>query len=127
MTKDDLLHRIAGMLVDDPEVVSGDWTHVALVVTIAQTHANVTGFCYARDGAFEPAAPANFDTLDVLRELRAAMAVDDATGRAWKTCLLRIARATRKIDVQFEYDDEARWAITRTNRLARAEELRPPA
>ena len=122
--KDDLIHRLGTLLVADAEVAPEGWQHVALVGVVDAEQARLTGFSYDANGEHEPAAPRNFETLEVLRRLRSAMAESD--GKApWKSCLVRIARDSGKIGVDFEYDDAARWAISKNNASQRALELKP--
>jgi len=122
--KDELIHELGALLVADDEVAATGWQHLALVGVVDAEQARMNGFCYDAAGADEPAAPRNFETLAVLRRLRDEMAKAD--GKApWKSCLLRIARSTGKISVDFEYDNAARWAITKANLRQRADELKP--
>jgi hypothetical protein len=122
--KDDLIHRLGALLVGDDEVAAEGWQHLALVGVVDTEQSRMTGFSYDGRGEHEPAAPRNFETLEVLRQLRSAMA--DSDGKSpWKSCLVRIARDSGKIAVDFEYDDAARWAITRANAAQRAVELKP--
>lgn len=125
MTPDELIHRLGSLLVGDPEVaVKPDWTHLVMVGTVTASETDLTGFCYGPGGQFASVAPSAFDTPDVLKALRDAMAARD--GQApWHACLLRIERTSGRIAVDFEYDDPARWAITFANAKQRAAELRP--
>ncbi len=122
--KDELIHRLGSLLVGDPEVAAPNWAHLALVGVVDEQQSRMNGFSYDERGEDEPAAPRNFDTLAVMRQLRDAMARED--GKApWKSCLVRIARASGKISVDFEYDDAGRWAIGKANLRQRAAEFRP--
>lgn len=129
MTPDDLVHRLGALLLDDPEVVvRDDWSHVVLVATFHETSTGVTGFCYPERGEPEPAAPYDSRTLDVLRDLRTALADRDGT-RGFVACRVHLQRAGARIGIDFEHDDPQRWAITFADRVERAAELdpRPPA
>lgn len=122
--KDDLIHRLGSLLVGDPEVAADEWQYLALVAVVDAEQSRMTGFCYDAAGEHEPAAPRNAETLEVLRQLRSAMAESDGKS-PWKSCLVRIARSSGKIDIDFEYEDAGRWAITRANLQQRAAEFRP--
>lgn len=122
--KDELIHQLGALLVADPEVATGAWQHLALVGVVDAEQARMNGFCYDAAGDDEPAAPRNFETLAVMRKLRDAMA--QADGKApWKSCLVRIARSSGKISVDFEYADAFRWAINKANLRQRADEFKP--
>ncbi len=123
-TKDDLIHRLGALLVGDPEVAPPPWQHLALVGVVDAEQARMNGFSWDAAGEDEMAAPRDSQTLEVMRQLHREMAAAD--GKApWKSCLVRIARSTGKINVEFEYDDAGRWAITRANVRQRADELKP--
>ena len=122
--KDDLIHRLGSLLVADPEVAAGEWAHLALVGVVDAEQSRMNGFCYDAAGAHEMAAPRDFETLEVLRQLRSEMAASDGKS-PWTSCLVRIARSSGKIAIDFEYDDAGRWAITRANAAQRAAELQP--
>ena len=125
MTPDDLVHRLGGLLLDDPEVVvRDDWAHVVLVARFDEGSSGVNGFCYPAEGDPEPAAPYDRRTLDVLEELRSALAArDGAPGFA--ACRVHLQREGARIGLDFEHDDPDRWRITFSNRLERAAELDP--
>lgn len=123
--RDELLLRLAEVIAGDPELVLPGWADLALVSVIEAGTPDLTGFCYRPGQRPRPVAPSDFVLFDVLDELRAVMVRDDATGRAWVSCLLRLNQATGALDACFEYDDPGRWAVTPANREQRAAELAP--
>lgn len=123
MDKDALVQRLGELLLRDPEVVREGWAAVVLVVTVAPASPDVCGFCYDGEGACTTIAPSAFDTPDAIRELHVTMAAE-AGASPWCSCLIRLARDTRRLALEFEYSDPARWAVTLANRRERAEALR---
>ncbi|WP_088314123.1 hypothetical protein [Kineosporia sp. R_H_3] len=125
MERDDLVLELGRLLVADDEVTNGPgWAYVVLVATVDDASTRMNGFSYGPDGPPEPAAPRDPRTLDVVRDLRAAMAAHDG-GPPWVSCLVRVERATGRLTVDVEHDDPQRWRITPQNRHERAAELDP--
>lgn len=125
MDRDALVLELGRLLVADDEVTNGPgWAHVVLVATVDEASTRMNGFSYGPDGPPEPAAPRDTRTLDVVRDLRAAMAAHDG-GPPWVSCLVRVEHATGRLTVDVEYDDPQRWRITRQNQRERAVELDP--
>jgi len=98
--------KVGELVVTNPKLEGVDWDEIALVATITSSSKRMTGFRYSVDD-FEPFTPKGFDTLNTLKELRLAMA--ETEGRAWVQALVHLTRATSKINMTFEYDDETRW------------------
>jgi hypothetical protein len=125
MNKEKLIHEIGSKIIEDIGSRKKNWTHLVLVGTVKRTgEPEMTGFAYFGDGKHAPAAPRDFDILELLDELREAMAVSDKTS-PWLTSLIRIERETGEITIDFEYDDADRWEIDLENTDQRARELAP--
>lgn len=124
MNKDDLIHEIGAMLLQDEKIQSrGDWKHLALVAHVTPESTQVNGFVYKPDGKAVPTSPGNFDVLDKFEELRDAMR--ELGKEPWKAILIRIEASSLRITIDFEYDHPEKWLITPTTVKQMAETLRP--
>lgn len=124
MNKDEALKDLCRALVSDPEVVAlPDWQKVVMVGIVEDGSARMHGYCFNDTGDWEAAAPRRRGTLDLLRNLQAAVQESDPERRAWVSCQLRFS-SDGQVGIDFEYDDAARWAVTPANRTARVEEFR---
>lgn len=123
MNKDELLLAMCRRLVGDAEVVGpGEWSKVVMVGVVEKGSARLFGFTFDAQGDCEAAAPRGGDALDLLRELRNAMAAADVAKKPWVSCLLKIS-AAGKIGAEFEYKDLSRWAVTPANHAQRVAEF----
>ncbi|WP_338663618.1 hypothetical protein VQH23_00325 [Pararoseomonas sp. SCSIO 73927] len=110
----DLIHRIGGALVRDPDVVELPWEALALVVTVEPGVVSTSGYAYderRRPIAFTPSRGSGL--VELFRELQEA--TSDPGGRRWAACLVQVRRATGKMTMQYEYDDVDRWKVTPDN------------
>lgn len=127
--KDALIHRIGMLVVTDRVVDAAPWDGYALIVRYDEAGADtrrISGFRYSDGGGFEAATPENPSLGAALDALRDAMRTD-ALPNAWEACVVQIRRDTRRVHVEFEYDDPARWDITPASLAAVAEHARPAA
>lgn len=123
MNKDELLLALCKRLIGDAEVVGeGPWSKVVMVGVVDKGSARLFGFTFDAQGDWEAAAPRGGDALDLLRELRDAMAASDAAKKPWVSCLLKIG-SSGKVGAEFEYSDAARWAVTPANHAQRVAEF----
>ena len=124
MDKDELVHEIGTMLLEDEDIQSsGAWKHLAMVVQFMTGTTKVNGFVYLSNGESVPAAPDNFDVIKKFRELREAM--KEPGKEQWKAALVRIDDASKRISIDFEYDHPERWLIVPSTVKQMAETLRP--
>src|ERR1700752_260435 len=100
MDGDVLLHRRAGTIAGDSELLLDGWTHLVLTSRVEDGMLNMNGFCYTDDGDVVPVSPKDFSIFDGLQKLRDAMAKAD--GKApWIAALFRIDRKTGKLNADF--------------------------
>ena len=120
----ELIHEIASDIVNDENFSNADWESLAVVFTAYEGGgaSSITGFYYDAKNNATPEIP-EADLTDKFLELRSAMQL--AHGCEWKSALVQITRATKKVSTQFEYDDEDRWKITPANLDSMRKELRP--
>jgi hypothetical protein len=121
--QNELIHRIGGLLLGDAALATLDWESCALVAAFEDGALRLSGFAYLPAGDYVAATPKEPQLPDAIRALRDAMKQSGAP--EWGACVIRIVRATRKITVEFEYDDPARWAITPATLAQVAERARP--
>jgi hypothetical protein len=124
MDKDELVHQLGAMLLDDAGVQSRrPWKHLVLVAQIMPGTTKVNGFAYRNDGEAIPTSPRNFAVMKKFRELRQAM--EEPGKESWKAALVRIEDSTKHISIDFEYDHPEKWLIDPGTVDKMAETLRP--
>jgi hypothetical protein len=124
MDKDELVHEIGKMLLEDEKIRSRrPWQSLAMVAQITPGSTKVNGFVYRGGGAAVPTSPGNFDVMDKFEELREAMR--EPGKEPWKAALVRIDDASRRISIDFEYDHPEKWLIVPSTVKQMAEALRP--
>ena len=77
MNRDNLIHKLGEKLVKDIGSRRKDWAQLVVVGSFDGDEAQMNGFAYYSNGTNDPAAPRDFSTIEILRELRDAMAVAD--------------------------------------------------
>ncbi len=122
--QDRLIHRIGGLIAGDAALAALDWESHALIAAFEGDALRLSGFAYLHTDDYVAATPHDPQLPRAFLDLREAMRKAGAPG--WHACVVRIVRATRRIAVEFEYDDPARWAITPAN-LARIVRRAKPA
>lgn len=121
--KDALVHEIGRLIAEDDRANTRPWQAYALIVAYDDNMRRFNGFAYDGDGGYAAATPTPEPLGDALDALREATRVD---GKApWQACVVRLVRDTRRITLEFEYDDAARWDITPQTLDAVAESARP--
>jgi hypothetical protein len=120
---DELVHEIAGMVVQSETRESGDWDGIALVAIVDNASVQVSSYRYNAQGEAEPGNPGDFSVNRKFRDLNTIMR--QPTGRHWKSALLQIRRATGEVTIDFEYDNASRWKVTPLNLSTMPNQLRP--
>ncbi len=123
MDKDELVQEIGTMLMQDPDIGSVAWRHLAIVAQMMPGSTKVNGFAYREVGRPVPTSPGNFDVLKKFRELREAMI--EPGKESWKACLVRLDKLSGEISIDFEYDHPEKWLISPATVKTMAETLRP--
>ena len=124
MDRDALIHELGAVVTRDAALAKAGWSHLVLVSCIEDGTPDLTGFCYLPGQKPVPVSPRDYSVFDVLQGLRDAMAEHDGKN-PWLACLVRIDKASGKIDVDFEYADASRWSVTPSNVEQRAREFAP--
>lgn len=121
--KDALINAISQCIVTDPAAATAPWDGYALIAWYGEDRCVLSGFRYLDNGPASAATPSNGAQLHALfDQLRAATLV--AGQSPWRACVVRIVKATRKVSVDFEYEDADRWHIqpgTLSEIIARAQ------
>ncbi|WBL81375.1 hypothetical protein I3J27_13455 [Bradyrhizobium xenonodulans] len=120
---DELVHEIAGMIAQSEVRESDDWVSVSVVAIVDEASVQISSYRYDAEGRAEPGNPGDFSVNRKFRELNAAM--QQPTGRQWKSALMQIRRATGEVTIDFEYDDASRWKVTPLNIDTMPQRLRP--
>lgn len=108
--KDALINAIGQRIVGDAVVNARPWNSYALIAWYGDGQCVISGFRYRDDGSHDAATPGDSPRLQTLfDQLRDATSV--AGESAWHACVVRIVKATRKISVDFEYDDADAWHV----------------
>lgn len=121
--RDAMVHEVGASIVRNPRVSAQPWDSYALIARVDDDRIQLNGFAYAGD-APRPATPQGPEVSDRLKSLREAMR--EPGKPAWGACVVRIVRATQKINIEFEYDHPERWDVTPQNaqRLAQQAAVR---
>jgi hypothetical protein len=117
------IQELATMLVDDPEIASREWDHLAVVATVSKGSSKASGFAYLHNGKAVPTGPANFEFLKKVEELRRAM--HEPGKEPWQAMLIRVDSSSGKFTADFEYERPDKWRISPANVREMAETLRP--
>ena len=123
MDKDALVNEIGRLIAGDSRANAQPWDAYALIARYDGNMRRINGFAYDGDGGHIAATPTPEPlgaTLDALRE---ATRVDDKA--PWQACVVRLVRETRRLTLEFEYDDPERWDITPQTLDEIAERARP--
>ena len=111
LDKNALIDRIGKLLMTGPAVDQARWDGYALIVRYGEPGLarRISGFRYLDDGGFEAATPRTEALGPALDALREATRVADKA--PWHACVFRIRRDSRKLHVEFEYDNPERWDV----------------
>ncbi|QTD45483.1 hypothetical protein [Ottowia testudinis] len=121
MKKNETLIKLCQTMLQDPEIVEQpDWEKLILIGEVEGGDVGMRGYSYNLLGQCLLVAP-DPANLNQLKALHAAMQADNATGRGWLKCMIRISRAG-EIGADFEYDDPGRWNHTPENYQDRIKE-----
>ena len=122
--KDQLVHALGAALVGDARVTATDWDRYALVARFEPGLQQLNGFAYATPEAAPIAAtPHDAAVHTLLERLREATRVPGE--EPWTACIVRIDRASRKINVEFVYGDAVDWQVSPATLDAVGERARP--
>lgn len=125
LDRNTLVHRIGQLIVADPDVNAAPWNGYALIVRYddGAVARRMSGFRFQDGGGYEAATPHTGPLGDLLDALRDATRIQGKP--PWQACVVRIRRDTRKVTLEFEYDDPQRWDIGPETLDAVMERARP--
>jgi len=109
--RDVLVHAVGQAIVADPVVADGAFDGYALLVGYEGATRRIAGFRYRAGAPAEAATPRSPSVEAALDALRDGTRVE---GEApWDACVVRIARPSNRITLEFAYgEDAARWVVT---------------
>ena len=114
MNKDEALIDLCKTLLEDPEIVEQQgWQKLILIGEVNDGDRGMHGYSYDLDGKcllISP-TPRNLQKLKVMHDV---MKADNASGRGWLKCMIRISR-NGEVGADFEYNDAKRWEHTTDN------------
>ncbi|MET0583174.1 MAG: hypothetical protein ABWX88_01360 [Pseudoxanthomonas sp.] len=123
--RDELIQKLGTAIQNDDGLQSEPWKLLVLIAKFHEGLSRLQGIGFLEDGEDVPMAATRNDktgVLGVLAELRAEMSKVDQTD-PWLSCLVKIARPSGEIDIDFEYDEVERWTVSRANREAMLKKL----
>ena len=108
-------------MLQDPEVTEQDgWQKLVLIGEVGDGNVGMGGYSYDIQGNCKLVAP-KASNLDSLKQLHDVMKADNASGRGWLKCMVRISR-NGEVGADFEYNDANRWSHTPDNYKDRIKE-----
>lgn len=120
--QDALVHEVGALIVQDDRVSAQPWDAYALVARFDDSRIQLNGFAYEGEES-RPATPRGTAVHHTLKALREATR---QPGREpWGACIVRIDRETKKIRIEFEYDDPSSWDVTPQTAKDIAQRARP--
>ncbi|MBO3273614.1 hypothetical protein [Pseudomonas schmalbachii] len=107
------------------EDITGGWSEFSLVVTVADPDecSGCYGYAYDDNGDWYAATPKVRDIEDSVIAYREALKAEYEVG--FKKILFQFNKKTRRVNVQFEFEDSGRWKITPSNLDEMIATLRP--
>ena len=115
MTKDEALIDLCRSLLQDPKLVSQEgWQKLIVICEIEDGATSVFGYSYKLSGEGKLTAPSVEFNTDKLKALHEVMKAENASGRGWLKCMIRISR-NGEVGADFEYNDARRWEHTADN------------
>jgi len=117
---DVLIQKLGSEIVKGSDFQARPWTDIAVVVNL-DNRRNLFGYVFWKPDEWEAAGPDDFTALRLAVELQDAMRLPGQ--EPWKKCLIRINRATGKIDLKFDYVGD-QWAPNMADPAGFARSLR---
>ncbi|MCY1399813.1 hypothetical protein D3C76_279320 [compost metagenome] len=107
------------------EGITGEWSEFSLVVTVDDPDrcSQCYGYAYSDSGDWYAATPKVRDIENSVISYREALRADYEVG--FKKILFQFNKKTRRVNVQFEFEDSDRWKITPSNLDEMIATLRP--
>ncbi|MDO5624486.1 MAG: hypothetical protein Q4G71_07340 [Pseudomonadota bacterium] len=122
MNQDEALIALCHALLKDPKLVSQDgWQKLILIGAVNDASTKIFGYSYNEQGDGRLTSPSRGDSAEKLEALQQVMKAENATGRGWLKCMIRISRAG-EVGADFEYSDPDRWSHTPDNYQDRIKE-----
>ena len=115
MTKAEALIDLCKAFLQDSKLISQDgWQKLVLIGEVTEASTKVYGYSYDLSGNGKLTSPSLDFDMAKLEALYEVMKADNASGRGWLKCMIRISR-NGEIGADFEYNDPKRWEHTVDN------------
>ena len=115
MNKDEALIDLCRTYLEDPEMTAQDgWQKLIVIGEVTDASTKIFGYSYNLRGDGELISPSNGKSTDKLDALHEVMKAENASGRGWLKCMIRISR-NGEVGADFEYNDAKRWEHTTDN------------
>lgn len=115
MNKDEALIDLCKTFLQDAKLVSQEgWQKLILIGQVTDASTKIFGYSYNLQGEGQLTSPSNGQSTDKLEALHNIMKADNASGRGWLKCMIRISR-NGEVGADFEYNDAKRWEHTTDN------------
>ncbi|RRD57809.1 hypothetical protein EII20_04830 [Comamonadaceae bacterium OH2545_COT-014] len=112
MNKDEALVDLCKAMLQDPEVTEQpNWSKIFLIGEVGSGHMGMRGYSYNNQGECLMVSPGSLEKLEQLHDV---MKEENASGRGWLKCMIRISN-TGDVGADFEYNDPERWSHTPEN------------
>ena len=110
-TRDQLIQKLAAAILNDEGLMEEPWKRLVLIAKFFEASSRLEGVAILASGDTAPVTTEN-DGKDgvasVLEQLRKVMANEDKSG-PFTACLIRIAKDSGEIDMDFEHKNRNRW------------------
>lgn len=108
--RDQLIQKLGAAISDDEGLMEEPWQQLALVVKFDKASTEVRGVAFDGDddAPVIPEKSGEKSLQGVLGKLREVMAEEDKA-KPFVACLVRVARDSGQIDIDFEYKNQERW------------------
>lgn len=110
-TRDQLIQMLGTAILNDEGLMEEPWKRLVLIVKFFETSSRLKGVAILEGGDDVPVTTENDGddgVASVLEQLRKVMANEDKSS-PFVACLIRVAKDSGEIDIDFEHKNRDRW------------------
>ncbi len=110
-TRDQLIQKLGAAILNDEGLMAEPWERLVLIVKFFQASSELEGVAILESGDTAPVATKRHGdggVASVLGQLRKVLAKEDKSG-PFVACLIRVAKDSGEIDIDFEHKNRDRW------------------
>ncbi|MCL6272218.1 hypothetical protein M3P05_20050 [Sansalvadorimonas sp. 2012CJ34-2] len=126
MINDQVIMEIGSMILRCEDVIEHNWDSLSFVFDLSDGHIANSGFIYIGNEVVP--ATAEIDSHPLLLDdqiIAFRKLVADQCGQNFKQLLVQMENNSKRIKIDFEFDDSSRWSITPSRLKEMREKLRP--